>query len=230
MKKSVLRMFMYATMALSFMYLINACNKDDFIEDDYINELATETVGGLEIRSKSFSHGCFELVFPVNIKMPDGMIKILDNNDSLKRLLRGYCMAENNRPKPELLFPVEIKAQDGTLLKIGSLLELKALKKECFKNLLDSLRHKEKGDHGRDSLCFTMVYPIQVKKPDGSVVKVASREELKALIKNEARMSHRKKNKFELVFPVEVKLADGNTKILSSEDDLKSLIRSCEDD
>jgi hypothetical protein len=200
------------------------------MEEDYINELATETIGGLEIRSKSFEHGCFELIFPVNIKMPDGTIRIAVNQDSIKRLLHGYCMANNDLPKPELVFPVEIKAQDGTLIKVASLDELKLLKKECFRNFLDSLRHKERGDRNRDSLCFSLVFPIEVKKPDGTLVKVASKEELKMLIKNEARINHRKKNRIEIVFPVEVKLADGNTKILNSEDELKSLIRTCEDD
>ena len=230
MKKSVLRIFMYAALALNLMFAINACNKDEMTDDDYINVLATETVGGLELRSRSFSHGCFELVFPVNIKMPDGMIKIAENNDSLKRLLRGFCMADNALPKPELVFPIEIKAQDGTVMKVASLDELKALRKECFRNMLDSLRHKEKGGRSGDSLCFTLVFPIEVKKPDGSLVKVLSKEELKSLIKNEARTSHGKKNKIEIVFPVEVRLTDGMTKILNSESELKALIRSCEDD
>lgn len=230
MKKSVLIMFRYASLALGLLFILNACNKDEIADDDYINVLATETVGGLELRSRSFNHGCFELVFPVSIKMPDGMIKIVENNDSLKRLLRGFCMADNALPKPELVFPIEIKAQDGTVMKVASLEELKTLKQECFRNMLDSLRHKEKGGRSRESLCFTLVFPIEIKKSDGSLVKVLSKEELKSLIKNEARTNHRKKNKIEIIFPVEVILSDGMTKMLNSESELKSLIRSCEDD
>ena len=96
--------------------------------------------------------------------------------------------------------------------------------------MLDSLRHKEKDDHKRESMCFSLVFPIQAKKVDGTLIKIISKEELKMLIKREDQINHRRKSKIELVFPVEAKLADGNNKILNSEDELKWLIRTCKDD
>lgn len=229
MKKIIVRSLYYAVLVAHLIYFISACTKSDVEQEDYLNSLATETADGLEIRSRSFNHGCFELVFPVNIKMPDGMIRIAENQDTLKKLLKGYCMSATDVPKPELVFPIEIKAQDGTLMKVESKDALRALKDECFKNMLDSLRHRERGEKSNDSLCFRLVYPVQVQKPDGTIVKVASKEDLKALIKNEARISHRRKGRLVLVFPVEVTLSDGSSKILNSEDELKMLKRSCDD-
>ncbi len=222
MKKFVFRSFAYAIVLTGLFYGIYSCTKVDVTQDDYMTTLVDDRIGGLESRS---NHGCFEIVFPINLLLPDGTAVIAENQDSLKKILRSFCMANENKPRPEIVFPITIKAQDGTLLKVGSKAEFQALKDECFKNSLDSLRHKDDRHQG-DTVCFTLLYPVQVRKPSGDTVTIHSKIELKALIKSSLN-EKKQKGRFEFVFPLDVKLNDGSTLTLNSEDELKSLIRKC---
>ena len=221
MKNSNVKRFLYGILTISLFYGMYSCTKVDVAQDDYISLLTDNNIGGLEVRS---NHGCYELVFPISILLSDGNIVIIESQDSLKKILNGFCMSNESKPRPEIVFPITIKAQDGTLIKIGSKAEIKALKEECFKNSLDSMRHKD--DRHSDSLCFTLLFPLKVKKSTGDTVTVNSKDELNAVIRDSSHgKSH--KNRTELIFPLDVKLSDGSTLTLKNEDELKALIRKC---
>jgi hypothetical protein len=231
--------FLSLTFLVTSLFTQMACNKEDLTDSDNLEARSDETLFALEQRGNLGRHGCYDLVFPVTIKFSDGSQKTITSQDSLRKAAKAFHQANPGvkRERPDFVFPISVIAEDGAVIVVNSKEELLELKKSCIKNHLDSLfkndslRHR--GFPRHDSTCFTLVFPIQVKKADGSVVTIASKEELKSLAKGEKGQGrhhgrkHGVANQLELVFPVTVTKSDGTTASVASKEDLKALRESC---
>lgn len=239
MNKHFLKSISIAICTMIFTFGFLACDKESLSTPDSILEAVDETMYALEQRGNLGKHGCYDLIFPVTVKFTDGTTKNVISQDSLKKAIKAWHMTTNSkkREKPSFVFPIQVTAEDGALITVDSESELKDLKKACMKKGLDSLFHRDsvhhKGFPKHDSICFTFVFPISVKKADGSIVAVANTTELKTLLHAEKKVGrgHGKQhgliNQLQIVFPINVKKADGTTAIIQDKDALKLLRESC---
>ncbi|MCP4438058.1 MAG: hypothetical protein GY810_03870 [Aureispira sp.] len=94
--------------------------------------------------------------------------------------------------------------------------------------------------------CFTLVFPVQVRKHDSTTVTINSKEDMKAMLI--AQMQNHPKppkgqkgpkgkcnkkpkpRKPKLVFPVDITLQDSTTMTITSKEDLKAVVDQCKED
>jgi hypothetical protein len=80
-------------------------------------------------------HGlaCFEFVFPLNVKFPDGTTATASDKEAFHKLLREWRVKNPAvKERPTLVFPVNVKLKsDGSTKAVNSKEELHSLKKTC---------------------------------------------------------------------------------------------------
>ncbi len=239
---------------LSSVYFFTACNKES-VTSSVVDTLTDQTIYSLEARGNLGKHGCYDLVFPVSVKLTDGTIIMAPNADSLRSAIRRWHSTQNpsNRPqRPDFVFPIQVIAEDGSIMNVASEADLQVLRATCHKPFLDSLMHRDSlGHHDfprHDTICFTFIFPLQVKKADGTTVTVKTKEELIALTKSEHAKGpgqggpgggpgpfgpmgpgghHGIPNQLQIVFPVTVTKADGTKVEVKSETEWMALRKGC---
>ena len=110
------------------------------------------------------------------------------------------------------VFPLELIFPDSSTQEVQNLRELKA----AF------IKWKREGNDGRPRIAF----PHEVELPDGNVITVENREDLRALIRQCLKKVRPKLDScYQLVFPLEVELGDGSQQTVDSKEELNALIR-----
>lgn len=75
---------------------------------------------------------CFDLVFPISVELPSGIIVTVEDYKQLKNVLREW---RRNNPdantRPHLVYPIQIIFEDGTTQDIASPEEFRQAKKDC---------------------------------------------------------------------------------------------------
>jgi len=239
MNKHFFKSIPIALVAMVFTLGFIACDKESLSTNDTTLNAVDETMFALEQRGNLGRHGCYDLIFPVTIKFSNGNTKTVTSQDSLKKAVKAWHLSSgtNKRERPGFVFPIQVTAEDGAVITVDSETELGELRSACKKRGLDSLFHRDslhrKGFPKHDSICFTFVFPIYVKKADSTVVSVANSSELKILLHAERKggrghgRKHGISNQLQIVFPVTVKKSDGNTAVLNDKSALKALRESC---
>lgn len=244
MNKQIFKTFSLALIAAISMYGFIACNKDNTVSTDDTTTLdaqVNQTLTTLEARGNLGPQGCYDLVFPVSIKLADGTVITAPSQDSLRHALKAYHKAHPGEDRPHTLpnfvYPVSVIAQDGSIIVVSTAADLQALKAACPKHHLDSICRRDSLDHKgfprHDTICFTLVFPIKVTKTDGTIVTISSAADLKTLAQSEHGKGHGKdghhgpKDQLNIVFPITVKKADGSTQVVNTQAELKTLRESC---
>ena len=65
---------------LSFAFILTSCNKGELDHKKYSNDL----IFSIESETRSGKQGCYELIFPMNIEMPDGEVIETESLEALK--------------------------------------------------------------------------------------------------------------------------------------------------
>jgi len=241
MNKLIFRKLIVAILAISTVYGFIACNKEDLTTTtlDATEALVDESSFALEQRGNLGKHGCYDLVFPLSIKFSDGAVVSVTSQDSLRKALKAWHLSHPGvkHERPDFVYPIQVIAEDGSVIDVADQAALLTLKAACHKNHLDSLHHRDSLDHHgfpkHDTLCFTLVFPIQVTKGDGTVLTVSSQEALKTLVQGEHKKGrghgrkHGLQNQLDIVFPITVLKSDGTTVSVSSKEALKALREGC---
>jgi hypothetical protein len=214
----------------SWVLLIPALTFITSCENETSEELATEienyvdnSVSDLKASSRSGKKGCFELVFPIEIELPNGDVVSADSFEELRAIIKDW--KENNPDvdvRPQLVFPIEVVLRNGDVISLNSHEEIKRLIHLCKDN-----RPDRPGD--RD-FCFKPVYPLTLVFPDGTSQEVANRMELKMAVRAWKADNPDSDERPTLGFPLDVVLADGTTVTLNDADELEALKQSCQDD
>lgn len=243
MNKHISKFFFIASMAAFVILGYTACQKDNTTSSDAttLDAQVNQTLTTLEQRGNLGAQGCYDLVFPVSIKLADGTVITAPSQDSLRHALKIYHQGHPGMDRPHQLptfvYPVSVIAEDGSVIVVANETDLRALKEACHKNHLDSLCHRDSLDHKgfprHDTLCFTLVFPINVLKADGTTVIINSAADLKALSETEHSQGHGHqghhgpKDQLNLVFPITVKKSDGSTQQINTKEELKTLREQC---
>lgn len=80
-------------------------------------------------------HGlsCFDFVFPINVKFPDGTTAAAADKEALHKIIHDW--RKNNptsKERPALVFPISVKLKsDGSTVTVNSKEDLHSLKKSC---------------------------------------------------------------------------------------------------
>jgi len=205
-------------MTLAGLLVFSSCGKE---ESEILTTEAYVSNGVLEVQERAGSgkRGCFELVYPVEITLPDGTTEAIDDLEDLKTTLKTW--KENNpdaTERPSLVYPIEVINKDGELITVASQEEMRELKKDCKKG---------NGPHGGQLKdCFEVVFPVSVEFPNGSVLEAATRMTLKIALREWKENNPNATERPSLVFPIEI-FQDGETITVATKEELHAIKEEC---
>lgn len=213
-----------------------ACDKtDELTTEDAVDQAlyAAQERGGLG------KYGCYELVFPVTVTMPDGTTTITANSyDELREGFRSFFQANGgnrprggrfgggNRPHPSFQLPITVINEAGETIVVETEAALRQLRADCGAATFSS--HGWQG-HGQFGLtCFELVFPVTVQYPDGTTKSVADATALRQLALDWRKNNPGSTNRPSLQFPVSVKMkSDGAIVAVSSQAAMIELRKGC---
>lgn len=213
-----------------------ACNK---ATDVATEDLVDQALYTAQERGGMGRFGCYELVFPVTIVLPDSSTVEVDSYDTMKQTLRDYFEANGggqghgphqggpgNRPRISFVFPISVINEDGELITVNNEDELRDLRDACAGTFGN---HDPKG-HGQHGLkCFDLVFPVTIQFPDSTTAEAADRKAMRDLLRTWKQKNPTSTDRPQLVFPLTVKMdADGSLVTVNSADELHQLKEDCE--
>lgn len=209
-----------------------ACNKSTELSTE---ELIDQALYNAQERGGMGRFGCYELVFPVTLVLPDGTSAEVNSYDEVKQTLRTYFEANGGGPRrnhgqhPHISFefPISVVSQDGELITVSSQEELRVLREECGGGTFGN--HGPQG-HGENGLtCFEIVFPITIQFPDGTTAEATDRHALRQLIRTWRENNPGATTRPRIVFPITVKMDDdGSLVTVNSREELRQLKEDCE--
>lgn len=218
--------------ALLAMVTATSCDKVSDLTDELTDEQITETyvdqaVFSIQQDGNLGRKGCFELVFPVTLEFPDGDSVTVENYEELIQSIREWKEANPDADqRPSLVFPIEVMTEDGEIISIENREELHELKKECRREYFNN--NGPNGHHGNCTPCFTIVFPLEVEFPNGEIIEVNNRVQLKMLIRQWKQNHPNVDVRPHIVFPIEVEMEDGTIVTVNSKEELKELKDGCD--
>jgi hypothetical protein len=233
MRKSNLLLIVFGVFASVLFF---ACEKDNDTSAMNVDELVNESLYSVQERGGIGSNGCYELVFPVSMKLPDGTSATFNSYDEMKASLKSFHQRRpkghgGNRPprdsgsRPEFVFPFSVISQDGTTQVINNQDELHTLREACGGGSFGN--HGPKG-HGGRLKCFELNFPISLTLPDGTTKSFADHKSLGTFLKDWRTANPNAPERPKLSFPLTVTMkSDSTTVTLNSKEELKSLKENC---
>lgn len=187
-----------------------ACQKEESVITDDSSIYALSSID-----PDQAADPCYKLVFPVKVKLPDGKVVEVANQDELNAILRK---SGNNpgRVRAHILFPYDVILKNGNQVTVNGPEDLARITRAC--------RTKVNPDSS-ERQCYTLQFPLTFALPDGNTVTVTSKEEFEAFLKRWQESGNTGRPK--LTFPYNVKLQDGTILTINNEDDLRNLQEMC---
>lgn len=208
-----------------------SCKKDAETTTD---ELVDQALYSVQERGGMGKFGCYELVFPVTLTLPDGSTAEVNSYDEVKQTLRTY-FGNNGNPRPprgqrphlSFVFPISVISQDGEVITVETEEEMRQLRADCAGATFGN--HDPRGHGDRGLSCFDIVFPITVQFPDGTTASAADRLALRQLIRTWRKDNPGATGRPQIVFPITVKMTDdGSLVTVNSREELRQLKRDCE--
>jgi len=123
--------------------LFTSCQKEDTLASDADN-FATLSTRGVERGPGGGLAGCYELVFPVTIQLPDSTFVEVGDYDALKQALHDWYIANGGHPhhfrRIVLVYPVQIINLAGDTVTVET--------PEAMRELIALCRPDGGGHHG----------------------------------------------------------------------------------
>lgn len=223
-----LKFFLLPLVAMLTIFV--ACDKSNDLSTE---ELVDQALYSAQERGGMGRFGCYELVFPVTIVLPDSTTAEVNSYEEMKQALRTYFQANGggghhgNRPHISFQFPISVVSQDGEIITVNSQDELRALREECGGGTFGNHGPQGHGQHGLS--CFEIVFPITVLFPDGTTAEAADRQALHLLIRTWRQNNPGATGRPQISFPITVKMDDdGSLVTVNSREELRQLKEDCE--
>ncbi len=205
-----------------------ACNKaDDLLSEE---EAVDQALFAAQERGGLGSYGCYEIVFPVTIQLPNGTTAEVNSYEEITRLLRAF-FETNGRPKRGMrhafsfVFPIAVVGQDGQVITVENDEQMRRLRAQCA-GTFD--RHGPNG-HGRYGVaCFEIQYPITIVFPDGTTAQAENRRTFHQLLRTWRQNNPTSTEHPTIGFPIVVKMRrTGELITVNSAEELRNLKSSC---
>ncbi len=211
--------------------LFFACTKADELLS--LEDATDEALYAVQERGGLGSYGCYELVFPVTIQLPNGTTAEVNSYEEIAQQLRAYFEA-NGRPKRgrgarphfSFVFPISVVNSNGEVITVESDEQLRQLRAAC-PGTFDKRGPKGHGHHG--VACFEFVFPITIAFPDGTTAQADSKRAMRQLIHTWKRNNPTSTERPTLVFPLQVKMrSTGEVITVNDADELAALKAGCQ--
>lgn len=213
-------LFIFCLSMICFTCLITSCSKNNDSNEE-VEAFVDQSVIALETRGGLGRGGCFEIVFPVQIVLPDGSVVETESYLNLRETLRKWRKANGGfNIKPllaiDFVYPMSVINSDGETVTLNSREELGDLRKECLS-----------GGGGHGAPCFRLSFPLSLVYPDGTITSYDSPRALKEALR-EWRKNHLPSDARPVVsFPITVTLEDGSSVVVNSKEELRQLKKDC---
>jgi len=217
--------------ALSTLFVFSSCEKDGDLTTSVVSveNYVDSTLYDMQREANCGRFGCYELIFPITVNLPDGTTTEVASYDELKETVRAWREANMDvRGRARFAFPFEVMTEDGEIITVENRQNLLELRRQCARTFFD--RRGPRGHGERPMFCFKPVFPLSVEFPDGTMEEVADVEALRALRKAWREDNTGPKNRLKLVFPMEVEFEDGTTTTVHSPQEVRELKESCAGD
>jgi hypothetical protein len=195
------------------------------IEKKYFNlkgrELRHGKGRGKDDRGSKDGKKCFTLVLPVSFMLPDGSIITVEDKDDWGEIKNWYKAHPDTKERPVPQFPLDIIFADGTTVTLNSHEELGRIHESCRES-----RGEDGGDQER---CFELVYPVTFIMPDGTEMKIESREDMPQL-RDWYTDNPDAEGRPDIQFPVDIVFKDGTVITITSSEELLGAYARCGDD
>ena len=231
-------------MILPMFLLVTSCEKEatGTVEEEMsTEELAIQAVVVMEESGEMGCGGCFTLVYPVTIILPDESEVMVFSREEIVDEVRAYLEAnppQNNRPwrlergfRPEIAMPYDVQLEDGAILTIESREDLGIVLEDCGFERNRPWRPGNWGNHGEHgglNRCFNIVFPITLSFPDGTTATVEDRAALREAIRTWREANPEVEGRPTLAYPYDVELQDGSVLTITSDEDRADLREVCE--
>lgn len=217
MFKNLVKLNAFALMLFSLCIVSCSDSDDDIVPENYGAEEAYAIQKNLRVGKQ----GCFEVVYPISILLPDNTTIEVESMEDAKSQLQAW--KENNpdaEERPSVVYPIEVITQDSETVSVEDKAALKALKKEC---------KSEFGPRPRFlRACFDLVYPITITFPDATTEEVEDGSALKALIREWKQGNMGVTERPTLTYPLEITFEDGTLQTINSVEELKAAKKDCQ--
>jgi len=130
----------------------------------------------------------------------------------------------------EVSFPFELDLPDGTVVTVNNEEELFAALDQWYEEHKGDYDEYEEDKWEEYEECYSIIYPIQVSFPDGTVQTYNSDEEVYTGLEEWYQANPESEEEPILVYPVEVLLEDGTTQTINSDEEGENLEESCSGD
>ncbi|MBT8231593.1 MAG: hypothetical protein HKO66_09105 [Saprospiraceae bacterium] len=217
MLKNILKLNAFALLLLTF--FVSSCTKEDadVVADNYGSVETYEMQKSLNAGKK----GCLEVVFPVEITLPDDSVIEVSSFVDAKDQIQAWKEANPDVDgRPSVIYPIEVITMDGETVSIESKSEIKDLLKECRSNFDGPRGHKA---------CFKLVYPISVEFPNETVAEFQTPRAMKNALRVWKRLNRDSDERPHLVYPLTIEFEDGSTQVINSGEELKAAKQACRD-
>lgn len=156
---------------------------------------------------------CVELVFPIEISLPDGTTQSANDLEEMSEILFTWYEANpNSDEEPSFVYPLTVVTDDGNQV-VNSDEELEVLVEGCFEEFHDD--------------CFELNYPVQIIFPDGIAVDVNSDEELETAVEGWYDENPTVDEDPTFAYPITVTLIDGTEQTINNDEELNELFETC---
>ena len=161
---------------------------------------------------------CYDLVFPLTIVFPDSSELEVDSSQAMRRAIHSW-LKENGRgaDRISIKFPYSISLNDETVITINNAEELREVVQKCR-------------DYRADRKCFSVVFPVTVKFPNGREVTANNRREYIAAINLWIDRNPRSRVRPKIAFPYTVEFEDGTQVELKNTQDFRRAAQQCRDE
>ena len=225
-----LRNFKVWSIVLLFAFILASCSTSD--ENDSIEDLNLSTAGlSLLASPRSGPSGfgqsalpCFSINYPITIVLPDGDLQEFNSEEELQNFIEVWL--EDNgvdiEQQPMLVYPISLETETGTQ-EINSDEDFITVLDDCFGGLFECLQNLDVDNI--ESLCFNVVFPIEVVCADGSIETISGIdqrtvcgiEEIEDLVDFD----------LELIYPIDIVSPDGTTTSINSDEELQAQFITC---
>lgn len=207
-------------LVLTLITLFSSCQKDGLSSEttDESIDLVSRTVPD---PGNTLGKPCFTIVFPVQVQLPDGTIKVINNEGELRDLnLKTRRSAHKLKSIINFVFPFEVILDDGTSSIITN--------KEELRLLLDSCNPADK-NHPDKTPCFEFVFPITLSFADGTTQSATSAENLATILREWHKLNPKATQRPSFVFPLDILLDNGTTQTINNQEELNKIASRCKE-
>lgn len=212
--------------AVAVLTLFFACNKSDELT---VDEAVDQALYSVQERGGLGRYGCYELVFPVTIELPNGRKVEVDSYEDIATQLRAYLESASGkrraRPHINFVYPISVVTEDGALISVESEEQLRRLRADCAGTFGS---HSPNGHLQHGLACFEVVFPVTIVFPDGSTAEAADRQAVNQLLRTWVQNNPNAQERPIIGFPMTVKMTrSGDLITVNSPEDLRRLKANC---